>query len=107
LTLAIIKDSYSKAYLDDLTGLPGRRALNENLARLEGNYSIAMVDIDFFKQFNDTYGHNVGDEVLKFISVIIKNVSGGGKAFRYAGEEFTILFPGQKNSRCTTFTWKR
>lgn len=95
LAAAVVQDSYRKAYLDDLTGLPGRRALNEELVKLDGKYSIAMLDIDFFKKFNDTYGHDVGDEALRFISSFIKDVSGGGRPFRYGGEEFTILFPGK------------
>ncbi len=47
------------------------------------------------KKFNDTYGHDTGDEVLKLVASIVKDVTGGGKAFRYGGEEFTILFPGK------------
>ncbi|MFZ5643835.1 MAG: GGDEF domain-containing protein [Bacillota bacterium] len=93
---ALIQDSYRKAYLDELTGIPGRRSLMEELAKLDGKYSIAMVDIDFFKKFNDTYGHDVGDEVLKFIAAQINDVTGGGKAFRYGGEEFTVVFPGKR-----------
>ncbi|MFZ5596024.1 MAG: diguanylate cyclase [Bacillota bacterium] len=98
LVVAIIHDSYSKAYLDDLTGLPGRRALRETLIKLEGRYSIAMLDIDHFKSFNDMYGHDVGDEALRFIASMVRNISGGGKAFRYGGEEFTIVFPGKRLS---------
>lgn len=99
MTIAVIQDSYRKAYLDELTGLPGRRALSEELEKMDGKYCIAMVDIDFFKKFNDTYGHDIGDEVLKLIAASIKNVTGGGKPFRYGGEEFTILFPGKKISQ--------
>ncbi|KJS16501.1 MAG: hypothetical protein VR69_08625 [Peptococcaceae bacterium BRH_c4b] len=96
LLVAVIQDSYSKAYLDELTELPGRRALKEDLLKLDGSYAIAMLDIDFFKKFNDTYGHDVGDQVLKLVASIIKKVGGGGKAYRYGGEEFTILFPGKR-----------
>ncbi len=70
-------------------------SLKEDLAKLGERYTIAMLDIDFFKKFNDTYGHNVGDQVLRFIASIIKNVSGVRKAFRYGGEEFTLIFPGK------------
>ena len=93
LIMAVIQDSYSMAYLDELTGLPARRALKEELMKLRGEYTIAMVDIDFFKKFNDTYGHDTGDEVLRLVASVLKKVEGGGKAFRYGGEEFTILFP--------------
>lgn len=76
--------------------VPGRRALKEDLLKLGSRYAIAMLDIDFFKKFNDTHGHDVGDQVLKLVASIIKSVGGGGKAYRYGGEEFTILFPGKK-----------
>lgn len=95
---AVIQDSYSMAYLDELTGLPARRALKEDLLKLSGEYTIAMVDIDFFKKFNDTYGHDTGDDVLRLVAAVLKGVEGGGKAFRYGGEEFTILFPRTKLS---------
>jgi diguanylate cyclase (GGDEF)-like protein len=58
-------------------------------------YTIAMLDIDFFKKFNDRYGHDVGDQVLRMVASHIKRVGGGGKSFRYGGEEFTIIFPGK------------
>lgn len=95
LIISIIEDSYSMAYLDELTGIPSRRALRENLMKLGNKYVIAMVDIDFFKKFNDKYGHDVGDDVLKLVASNLVKVTGGGKAFRYGGEEFTILFPGK------------
>lgn len=96
LIAAIIQDSYSMAYLDELTGLPSRRALKQSLLKLGGKYVIAMLDIDFFKKFNDKYGHDVGDDVLRLVASIIRDVTGGGKAFRYGGEEFTVLFPGKR-----------
>lgn len=95
LGVSILLDSYRMAYLDELTGLPGRRALREAMEKLGGMYSLAMLDVDHFKKFNDTYGHDVGDQVLKFIAVKMRKVGGGGKAFRYGGEEFTFLFPGK------------
>ncbi|WP_379164187.1 GGDEF domain-containing protein [Paenibacillus sp. sgz5001063] len=95
LILSIIQDSYSMAFSDELTGLPSRRALKQDMMKLGFNYAIAMLDIDFFKKFNDTYGHDTGDEVLKLVASTLQDVSGGGRAFRYGGEEFTILFPGK------------
>lgn len=95
LIIIIIEDSYSMAYLDELTGIPSRRALREDLMKLGNKYVIAMVDIDFFKKFNDKYGHDIGDDVLKLVASNLVQVTGGGKAFRYGGEEFTILFPGK------------
>lgn len=95
LILSVIQDSYLMAYHDELTGLLSRRALNEELLRLGGNYVIAMLDVDHFKKFNDTYGHDAGDDALRLVAILMKNITGGGKAFRYGGEEFTILFSGK------------
>lgn len=83
------------AFRDDLTGLPSRRALNEQLPGLGNRYAIAMVDVDHFKRFNDTYGHDVGDQVLRMVGAKMMSVTGGGRPFRYGGEEFTVLFPGK------------
>ena len=93
LVSSIIENSYVLAYHDELTTLPGRRAFNEALLRLEEPYSIAVVDIDHFKRFNDTHGHETGDEVLRMVASRLARVSGGGEAFRVGGEEFSILFP--------------
>jgi diguanylate cyclase (GGDEF)-like protein len=85
------------AFRDELTGIPSRRALNEGLLHGIGRrYTIAMVDVDHFKKFNDTYGHDVGDQVLKMVASKLMAVRGGGKAYRYGGEEFIILFPGRR-----------
>jgi len=93
--IALLKDTYQMSYIDTLTGIPARRALEESFLKLGSTYSIAMADIDFFKKFNDTYGHDVGDDVLKLVAEQLNNVKGGGSAFRYGGEEFTILFPNK------------
>jgi len=95
LVVALIEASYRMAYYDDLTGLPGRRALNEALLKLGSQYAVGMVDIDHFKQFNDQYGHDVGDQVLRMVASKLERVTGGGKAFRYGGEEFAVVFPDQ------------
>ncbi len=96
VALAIVMDSYDMAYRDELTGIPSRRALNQLLQSLGRRYTIAMLDIDHFKQFNDTHGHDIGDEVLRMVASKIARVGAGGKAFRYGGEEFTIVFPGRQ-----------
>ena len=96
--IALIQESWSMAYIDHLTGLPGRRALNERLLKLSGTYSIAMMDIDHFKRFNDRYGHDAGDEVLRMVAGRIRNIGAGGKVYRYGGEEFTIVFPSKAAS---------
>lgn len=95
LCIAVIQDSYSIAYIDQLTNLPGRHALNEQMLKLGNTHCIAMLDVDHFKKFNDTHGHDTGDEVLRMVASRINDIGSGGKAFRYGGEEFTILFPGK------------
>ncbi|WP_144212079.1 GGDEF domain-containing protein [Shewanella donghaensis] len=93
--ITVLFDSYFLAYRDELTGLPSRRALFNLSLALGRKYTVAMVDIDHFKKFNDTYGHDVGDDVLKLVAIKLSKVSGGGKTFRYGGEEFTIVFPSK------------
>jgi len=98
LLITTIEASFSMAYIDELTGLHGRRSLDEALTSLSKNYSIAMLDIDHFKKFNDRYGHKTGDQVLKMVASKLSEVNGNAKTFRYGGEEFTAIFSG-KTSR--------
>ena len=89
---SLIETFYFMAYHDELTGLPSRRAFNEAAVALAHPYSIAVVDIDHFKSFNDLYGHDTGDEVLRMVAARLAQVGGGGQAFRCGGEEFALLF---------------
>jgi diguanylate cyclase (GGDEF)-like protein len=98
LAASIVENSYLLAYHDELTALPSRRAFNDALLRLQHPYSIAVVDIDYFKRFNDSYGHDTGDQVLQLVAVSLSRVTGGGQAYRCGGEEFNILFPGKTTS---------
>jgi diguanylate cyclase (GGDEF)-like protein len=100
LVVAVIEASYLMAYQDVLTGLPARRALTEALHQMDGKFTIAMVDVDHFKKLNDRYGHDVGDQVLRMLASRLAAVDGGGRAFRYGGEEFAILFPGDGVEEC-------
>ena len=95
LLVGLFEDSYRLAFHDELTGLPGRRALEEAMRGLGGTFSIAMVDIDHFKRFNDRHGHDAGDQVLRMVADELAKTGGGGRAYRYGGEEFTILFSGK------------
>ena len=91
------------AMTDALTSLANRKALDERLhaaceeARLRGGaLSIAVIDIDHFKRFNDTWGHQTGDQVLRYVSSVIGRVGDPPRlAARYGGEEFAIVFPGE------------
>jgi len=95
LVISVVETSYLMAYHDDLTNLPSRRAFNAAIAALEAPYTIAAVDIDHFKKFNDSYGHETGDQVLRMVAGRLAQVTGYGHAYRIGGEEFTILFPGR------------
>jgi diguanylate cyclase (GGDEF)-like protein len=88
------------SHTDELTGLYNRRYLYEVIQHLlpfqkrgEKSFIFIMIDIDFFKQYNDRYGHQMGDDVLKKISLVIKNnlLRGTDYAFRLGGEEFGVI----------------
>ncbi|WP_448564332.1 GGDEF domain-containing protein [Thalassotalea ganghwensis] len=91
--LIVVIDSYYLAFRDELTGLPSRRALMQFILSLGRKYTVAMLDVDHFKKFNDNYGHDIGDQVLKLVAAKLSKVKSGGRVFRYGGEEFTIVFP--------------
>lgn len=103
IILSVLETVYAMAYHDELTKLPARRSLNTALQNLGKNYTIAMLDIDFFKKFNDRYGHDVGDQVLCMVASHLSKVGGGGKPYRYGGEEFTIVFPGKSKKEAHPF----
>jgi len=91
----VISTSHKLAFIDQLTEIPSRRALENEMAHLGRNYSIAMLDVDHFKKFNDTHGHDTGDHVLRLVAKKLRKTGGGAKVFRYGGEEFTVLFKGK------------
>jgi diguanylate cyclase (GGDEF)-like protein len=90
-------------YKDSLTSLYNRRYFDSTIPTLlelctfkKKSFSILMLDIDNFKVYNDSFGHQAGDDCLTEVSTIIQNVTQdkSGLAFRYGGEEFTIIFTG-------------
>lgn len=103
LGVMLVRDAYKMAFIDTLTQIPSRRALEEYTKGLTPPFSLCMVDIDHFKKFNDTYGHDRGDEVLRYVAKELERVGGGGRAFRYGGEEFTIIFANKFNSDAKGF----
>jgi len=80
------------AYKDKLTGLYTRRVLDVDLLSLKKRYSVAMIDVDHFKKFNDTYGHSSGDDVLRLVGSRLKELGRKAKVYRYGGEEFTVVY---------------
>jgi diguanylate cyclase len=95
------------AMTDALTNLANRKAFDEELTRLCGEaagtgdpLTLAVIDIDHFKRFNDTWGHQTGDQVLRFVASVIGRVAAPPRiAARYGGEEFGLIFPGDPASK--------
>ncbi|KMY30860.1 signaling membrane protein [Lysinibacillus xylanilyticus] len=92
-----IFDLTNQLNLDALTGIPNRGRMDQILNELIINkvpHTIVLIDLDDFKSINDTYGHTVGDEVLKaFASHMQENIEKQGMCFRYGGEEFMVILP--------------
>lgn len=90
-----------EAMTDGLTGLSNRKAFDEEIKRIAHeadeagkSFVLLMVDIDHFKSFNDNFGHQVGDQVLRLVArTLVEGVKGRDIAARYGGEEFAILLP--------------
>jgi len=90
-----------EAYTDGLTGIANRRRFDQvlrhaaMLASEQGTaLSLLMIDIDHFKEFNDTHGHQIGDQVLRLLAATLReNVKGQDTPARYGGEEFAIVLP--------------
>jgi len=110
-TVQDMKDSLinalEKVHYDALTGIYNRRYLEENmnqvvkfLSRSGGTLSVMMLDVDFFKKYNDTYGHDMGDICLKKVAGAIAECVGRADDFvaRYGGEEFTVVLPNTDES---------
>jgi diguanylate cyclase (GGDEF)-like protein len=97
-----IRDMQDKAYFDMLTGAYNRRYLDESLNRIikllsrsGGRLCVLMVDVDYFKRYNDTYGHGMGDECLKNVAAALSDslMRADDFAARYGGEEFAVVLP--------------
>jgi len=110
-----IQDLFNKANIDPLTGLYNRRYMESNverimglLSRSQGVLSVLMIDIDFFKRFNDTYGHDAGDKCLQAVahtlSYTVSRVN--DIVVRYGGEEFAIILPNTNGSGACLFAEK-
>ncbi len=94
ILFSLLQISHRMAFLDELTNVPGRRALTNALRQFERHpYTLSIMDIDFFKRLNDSYGHEVGDQGLRMISARLSQYAKSGHIYRYGGEEFVLLFP--------------
>jgi len=98
----IFSPLWENAHIDELTGLHNRRHMEKvlpplvsQLSRSGDVLSILMIDIDFFKNYNDTYGHDAGDKCLKAIATALQDSVGraGDMVIRYGGEEFLVVLP--------------
>ncbi|MBN1557406.1 MAG: GGDEF domain-containing protein [Lentisphaerae bacterium] len=90
LAWTVLESVWRNAFVDELTELPGRRSLKQHFMRLGPRYTLAIVDVDRFKRINDRYGHDAGDQVLRYIAAALRR-SNAGRAYRYGGEEFVIV----------------
>jgi diguanylate cyclase len=96
-----LEDVRAESLTDGLTNIPNRKAFDMNLRQeamnaMESGEDLCLLicDIDHFKKFNDNYGHQTGDQVLKLAGMILtQNVKGRDTAARYGGEEFAIILP--------------
>lgn len=95
------------AMTDALTNLANRKAFDEHLARAcaeadasERPLTLAVIDIDHFKRFNDTWGHQTGDQVLRYVASVLNRMARPPRvAARYGGEEFALIFPAENRLR--------
>ncbi len=99
LTINITSGLLHIGLYDELTQIGNRRALIEAAKTAGNQYTLAMVDADHFKQINDRFGHDLGDQALKVIASCMLKTGCGGKAYRYGGEEFCLLFKGKSRDQ--------
>lgn len=98
---AALDQARQEAMTDALTGVANRKAFDLELARLVGiaetggpSFSLVLADIDHFKRVNDVWGHQTGDQVIRFVASVLERVAGPGRMVaRYGGEEFAVLLP--------------
>lgn len=94
--------SKKEALVDALTGLNNRRYFDSEFATAVkgGQVSLILADVDHFKKFNDTHGHQLGDLVLKAVAKKLRDACrDGAEAFRFGGEEFAVIFPMSNQGR--------
>ena len=103
------------ATTDGLTNLANRKAFDEELERACADADadgaplpLAVLDIDHFKNFNDTWGHQTGDQVIRYVASVIGRVGAPPRfAARYGGEEFAMIFSGETAGAGRDALWAR
>jgi len=93
LVLSLVQLTHQRTYQDDLTGVAGRLAYEEAVARLGKRYTVAVLGIDQLKSYTGVYGRPVAEQILRLIARKVQYTCQGGKVHRVSGEELTILFP--------------
>jgi len=110
-----IQDLFNKANIDPLTGLYNRRFMESSMARVMdllsrsgGVLSVMMLDIDFFKKFNDSYGHDAGDKCLQNVAHALSGTISrvNDIVVRYGGEEFSVILPNTDSDGACQFAEK-
>ena len=100
-------DLADKVHFDALTGIYNRRFMEDSLSRIiktlarsNGSISVLMIDVDFFKKYNDTYGHSEGDNCLKIVAETLAGTLSRDDDFaaRYGGEEFAVILPNTEET---------
>lgn len=97
--LLLIIDAYAEiyrsTYFDELTGIPGKVALDQALFNLGHSYAIALIDIDHMRQINAAHGYAAGDQILRMVATKISAMPRDGAVFRDEGNKFVVVFPGK------------
>lgn len=87
-----LKGYQDKLYIDPVTGVYNRRYFEDEIRNMQNSAGVAMIDLDDFKLYNDTYGHDMGDQVLCIVADVIKNcIRKTDKLIRYGGDEFLLI----------------
>ncbi len=95
LIVNVIEKLYSLSLRDDVTGLPTRRALRQEIKRAGGSYALAFVGVDHYDDLYDRHGRDTSDRVVKKVAMHLGKTSVTGRVFRYGNEEFAIVYPGR------------
>jgi diguanylate cyclase (GGDEF)-like protein len=94
LVISVIENIYIEGFQDEITDLPTGKNMLGILSRLDRGYTVALIELDNFSRLRDNHGRRISKEVLRSVGSKLSTVAGGGKPFRYKGEQFGIVFPG-------------